>query len=408
MRVLLMNQFFWPDSAATSQFLTDVSRDLVSRGHEVHVICGGTYAETEPESRPKVVIHQVTSFEFSRSGIGRILSYASFYIGAIWKAFCVPRPDTVLTLTTPPLLSVIGTLLKAFKGSRFCIWEMDVYPDVAVDLGYIKAGGVIHRAIGIVADWSRKNADSVIVLGECMRARLLARGIQSEKIAIVENWADSTQIAVAPRHADRSSLLMLYSGNLGLAHDVETLIGAIHRLRDDARFRFLFIGGGPLRAELESFLRAQEITSVELRSYVPKAELGASLGAGDIGIVTQKAACCGSVVPSKVYGLLAAGRPILFIGPAASTPASIMRRHACGWHIDNGDVEGFVHLLNHLAEHPDEILAAGANGRLALEREFDRPFGTAHIIDQLFGTTSYRHSTSNNVYPEQVPPISVP
>ncbi|SDF22583.1 glycosyltransferase family 4 protein [Terriglobus roseus] len=408
MRVLLMNQFFWPDSAATSQLLTDVARDLVSRGYEVHVICGGTYAETDPESRPDVVVHRVQGFRFSRSAAGRILSYATFYIGATWKAFLVPKPDAVLTLTTPPLLSVVGALLKVFKGSRLCIWEMDVYPDVAVDLGYIKAGGIIHRVIGIVADWSRRNADAVIVLGECMRARLLARGIPNDTIATVENWADSTQIVVAPRNINPNSLLMVYSGNLGLAHDVETLTGAIRRLRDDARFRFLFVGGGSRRAELASFLQAESINSVDLRAYVPRAELGSSLGAGDIGVVTQRAACCGSVVPSKVYGLLAAGRPILFVGPGAATPASIVRRHACGWHIENGDVEGLVSLLNHLGKHPEEISAAGKNGRLALEREFDRPLGTARIINQLVGTTSFHHSTANNAYAEQVPPISVP
>jgi glycosyltransferase involved in cell wall biosynthesis len=403
-----MNQFFWPDSAATSQLLTDVARDLVVRGHEVHVICGGTYAEAAPEARPDVIVHRVQGFRFSRSAAGRILSYASFYIGATWKAFRVQKPDAVLTLTTPPLLSVVGTLLKVFKGSRLCIWEMDLYPDVAVDLGYIKAGGIINRAIGVIADWSRRNADSVIALGECMRTRLLARGIQNETIAIVENWADSTQIAVAPHNADHKSLQMVYSGNLGLAHDVETLIGAIRKLRDDVRFRFLFVGGGSRRAELTSFLQAESIHSVELRAYVPRAELGSSLSAADIGIVTQREACCGSVVPSKVYGLLAAGRPILFVGPGAATPASIVRRHACGWHIDNGDVEGLVRLLNHLVEHPDEISAAGRNGRLALEREFDRPLGTARIIDQLVGTTSYRHSTANNAYAKRVPPISVP
>jgi len=389
MRVLMMNQFFWPDSAATSQLLTDVARDLVALNHEVHVICGGAYAETAPDSRPDVVVHRVQGFRFSRSAFERILSYASFYIGATWKAFCVQKPDVVLTLTTPPLLSVVGAFLKIFRGSRFCIWEMDVYPDVAVDLGYIKAKGIIDRTLGIVADWSRRSADSVIVLGECMRARLLARGIKSETIAVVDNWADSTQILVAPRNPYCNSLFLVYSGNLGFAHDVETLIGAIRVLRNDARFRFLFVGGGSRHAELTSFLQTECIDSVELRAYVPRAELGSSLGAGDIGIVTQREACCGSVVPSKVYGLLAAGRPILFVGPEAATPALIVSRYACGWHIANGDIKGVVSLLNHLAEHPDEISAAGKNGRLALEREFDRPLGTARIINQLVGATSY-------------------
>ena len=124
--------------------------------------------------------------------------------------------------------------------------------------------------------------------------------------------------------------------------------------------------------------------------------------------MTQREACCGSVVPSKVYGLLAAGRPILFVGPGSATPASIVRRHACGWHINNGDAEGLVSLLNHLAQHPDEIVTAGKNARLALEQEFDRPLGTARIIDQLLGTTSRHHNTANNTYAKQAVPISVP
>jgi glycosyltransferase involved in cell wall biosynthesis len=388
MNVLLMNQFFWPDSAATSQLLTDVASDLVERGHSVQVICGGYYAETAAESVPAVSVYRVKGVRFSRGTFGRILSYATFYLGAAWRALTLPKPDVIMTLTTPPLLSVIGAAMKVFRGCRFCIWEMDLYPDVAIDLGYIKAGSVLDCVIGTIADWSRRKAEIIVVLGECMRARLLVRGIPSNKIAIVENWADGSQIHVSPHEPGRTGLHLVYSGNLGLAHDISTLISVIRELRHDARFRFFFIGGGARRSELSSFVVSEAITSVELQSYVARADLGASLGIGDIGLVTQRDACCGSVVPSKVYGLLAAGRPILFIGPASATPANIVRSHACGWHISIGDVEGLVKLLKHLVNHPEEVAAAGVCARKALEEHFDRSLSTSRIIHHLAGTAS--------------------
>jgi glycosyltransferase involved in cell wall biosynthesis len=181
------------------------------------------------------------------------------------------------------------------------------------------------------------------------------------------------------------SLQIVYSGNLGLAHDVGTMIAAMRDLRNDARFRFTFIGGGARRAELSAFTESESIPFVELLPYVPRADLGSSLGMGNIGLVTQREDCCGSVVPSKVYGLLAAGRPILFIGPAAATPARIIQKHKCGWHVSIGEADAVVQLLRHLADHPEEVIEAGSNARTALEQNFDRPLGTARIIHQLVG-----------------------
>ena len=145
MKILFINQFFWPDSAATSQLLGDLTRDLVARGHKVDVICGGTYAATDRTDAPNVAVHRVNGIGFSRGVLGRVSSYLSFYIGATWRALTVAQPDVIVTLTTPPLLSVVGALVHRLRGSRFYIWEMDMYPDVAVDLGYIGSGSLLHK-----------------------------------------------------------------------------------------------------------------------------------------------------------------------------------------------------------------------------------------------------------------------
>lgn len=398
MRILLLNQFFWPDTAATSQLLTDLARGLAERGHEIFVIAGDSgYGETDgAEGAPSVTLCRVRSLPFLRGTLGRVLSYASFYLGAALRALTLPRPDLVVTLTTPPLLSLLGNGVKLLRGSRHVIWEMDVYPDVAVDLGHFRKGGPADRIVGALADLSRRHADRIIVLGDCMRARLLARGVPAGKIAVADNWADGAAIVPLPRPAD-GRLTLLYSGNLGLAHDLDTITAAIAALQGDDRFRFLFAGSGGLRAELEAFCAAHRITSVELRGYVPRTSLSESLAVGDIGLVTQRDACLGSVVPSKVYGLLAAGRPVLFIGPAAATPAQIIRRFHCGWHIACGDSVSLIALLRSLADHPEAVAAAGARARETLLAHFDLPLGVDRIAD-ILGATG---STQGTPYPDQ-------
>ena len=134
MRLLLMNQFFSPSDMATRQLLTDLAHDLVRHGHAVDGIASDSGADTAAGTLPGIRIHRVGGTRFKRSTLGRMLSYLSFYAGAVWRAMTLIKPDVVLTLTTPPLLSLVGSLVK-LRGARFLVWEMDVYPDVAVDLG---------------------------------------------------------------------------------------------------------------------------------------------------------------------------------------------------------------------------------------------------------------------------------
>jgi colanic acid biosynthesis glycosyl transferase WcaI len=405
MKILLLNQFFWPDSSATSQMVTDLARGLTDRGHEVYSIsAGGGYAPADRGEAPPVIMHYVQALPFVRGKVGRVLSYASFYAGAMWRAFTTPKVDVVLTLTTPPLLSLLGNAIKMLRGTRHFIWEMDMYPDVAVDCGYFKAGGIADRSTGILADWSRRHADGVIALGECMRDRLLARGTTADKIYISYNWADSRAIPVLPFSGDTGRLTILYSGNLGLAHDLDTIFGAIRNLREDTRFRFIFVGSGGRREELSAFIDAEQINSIELRPYADRADLAKSLAIGDIGLVTQREVCCGTVVPSKVYGLLAAGRPILFIGPANAMPALIIRSFNCGWHVSVDDISHATTLLLHLIDHPLEVQAAGARGRQALLENFDLPLGIARIAE-IIGASSqlYPAEHSGNAVGQQSP-----
>jgi colanic acid biosynthesis glycosyl transferase WcaI len=388
MRLLFINQFFWPDTAATGQLLTDVARAAALGNCVVSVLCGRPdYGAVDGSPAPGVIILRCGPARFSRGKIRRVISYASFLGGAAWAALRAPRADVVVTLTTPPLLSLLGTALKMLRGSGHYIWEMDLYPDIATDLGVFRKGGPVGRIVGLLADWSRKHADGIIALGEDMKERLIARGVPAEKIHICENWADGGRIRPKPMPA--GPLRIHYSGNFGMAHDLETIKAAISVLRGDARFRFSFAGGGPGLRKLD-VLAIDPANHVEVRPYCSRDELGASLGAAHLGLVTQIPETAGSVVPSKTYGIMAAGRPLLYIGPKNATPARIIERFRCGFQVDPGDARGLVSLLERLASRRDELRAVGRRARRAFEEHYDRPASVARIWQVLGVTTNER------------------
>src|SRR5580700_345706 len=382
----MIDQFFWPDTAPTGRFLLDVACAAQSDEIEITAICGTSgYGTTDDTPRPPVRILRPSNTRFSRDIPGRMLSYLSFLAGAVVAGFRVGRPDTVITLTTPPLTSVFGRMLKLSRGCRHFIWEMDVYPDIAVDLGALKPHSLLTCVIGALADWSRRNADGVIVLGEEMKARLVARDIPEHKIYVAENWADG--IEIAPLSFPEGPLVVHYSGNFGLAHDFETISAAIRHYANDPRFQFVFAGSGARRQHIENFCRQQGIANALFHPYSSRAELGASLAEGHLGLVTQLPQTCGSIVPSKTYGIMAAGRPILYIGPREATPARMINGFQCGWQVSPGDRQGLAHLLETLDSERHLIFQAGARARDAFEKYYDRPIATARIV-KILGLTS--------------------
>ncbi len=380
MRIVFINQFFWPDGAATSQYLTDLTRFLAAQGHEVEVICGdSSYAQLgASEEEPPAVVHRIACSRFAGGLPSRLFSYASFFFGAIWRGLRVPAADVVVTLTTPPMLPVIGGVIKRVRGGKHFIWEMDLFPEALVDVGLMKQSSYLVRLLGYIADWARLQSDGVIALGDCMRRRLLDRGIPESQIHVAENWADGSKIFPLPVQRT-GSLRVLYSGNLGRTHDIDTIIYAMERLKGDPQFHFHFRGGGARRKELADSCHKRGIANISFDSYCRRDEMLDNLASGDIGLVTQREACLGTVVPSKVYGLLAAGRPILYIGPRQSTPAEIIRRFGCGWQVNCGNGQAVFELLKDLGLRRHEIAAAGARARMAFLDHYDLPKGAARI-----------------------------
>jgi colanic acid biosynthesis glycosyl transferase WcaI len=391
-RIVVISQFFGPDQSAVGQFLADFADGAAAAGHDVTVICGGDdYAagnaarssdqrensESAAEfrtDRGAIRIARVRTAAFSQSKMRKLLSYATFYSGAVWRALSIARPDVVVTLTAPPGLAWIGWLAQRARGCRHVAWEMDLYPDIAIALDIPVAAWTSP-----ILDFPRRRADTVIALGDCMKTRLQQHRIPEDRIIVAENWADGSAIFPLP-FPKLPPMRILYSGNLGLAHDVATIRAVIEHLADRPDFLFVFAGGGFARRELIEFCQERGIENISLQGYVRLPDLGASLAKCHIGLVTQKPTTLGAIAPSKIYGLMAAGRPVLYIGPASATPAVLIQKFDCGWHFDCGDEVGVTGLLLRLLQDPEELHRKGQNGRQAFIKNYDKPAGVARVM----------------------------
>jgi colanic acid biosynthesis glycosyl transferase WcaI len=368
LRFLFLNQFFWPDEAATSQLLYDVACEA-AKFADVTVLCGpAQYASSKGSAPPPGVnIRRVQAAGFGHGKLQKLLSYASFAAGATFHVLFGRRPDVVISMTTPPLLGLLGWVAQ-LRGARHIIWEMDLYPDVAVELGVFSRSGFLDKVTGWLADFPRHRANGIIALGPCMETRLRQRGICTTPIFIVHNWADGASIRPQPFVHD-GNLRVFYSGNMGLAHDFETVLPVL--TEPGAGILFRFSGGGPRRAELERACAG--LPHCSFTGYHAREELEKTFGENDLGLVTQYAATIGTLVPSKVYGILAAGRAVVYVGPAESTVGRLITDFQVGWRVENGDSAGLGRLFTRLQADREAVEATGRRAREVFAAHFDRP-----------------------------------
>jgi glycosyltransferase involved in cell wall biosynthesis len=340
--VVFVNRYFHPDHSATSQIASDLAFHLARRGWNVAAITSrqrydDPRARLESGSANGVRVQRVWSTRFGRGGLfGRAVDYLTFYASAFF-AMRRERDAIIIAMTDPPLMSVVAAL----AGKRVVNWVQDLFPEVAESLG-IRAPGVLRT----IRDWSLRRARTNVVLGERMAARV-------PKAVIIHNWADADLHPVPPAN---ERFTVGYSGNLGRAHEFETILGAMHRLPD---VRFLFTGGG---AQLEAVKRAAS-ANAEFRPYAPREQLSESLSAADAHLVSLQSSLEGLIVPSKFYGVLAVARPVLFIGARDGELARIIDEHRCGLVVAPGDVDGLTNAIATLARDRDAAAEMGHRGR---------------------------------------------
>ena len=395
MRILLLNQFYPPDVAATGQLLADLAEGLARGGYKVHMLCsrrvysggGGKYPAEQLING--VYIHRVAATGFGRGNIvGRLIDYLSFYVLAVWKALFLPRMNVCVALTTPPFIALCGVILRLLKGTRLVLWTMDLYPEVPVAYGVLKKGSLLHRNLACISRWIYRRASRIISLGEVMTERLVEAGAKTEEIITVHNWVPGE--VVRPISLGNSVLrrewnldgrvALMYSGNLGIGHELDTVVHAVKKLGEGVDLQVLFVGSGKMREPLGKLADELGLNCIEFRPPVSLDKLSDILAAGDIHLVSQKPGTQGLIVPSKLYGVLAAGRPTLFIGPEDCEPAIILRRSKAGIIVKPGDVDGVADALRKLTQNPQLRRTMGKRAREYYENNFGRDQSVSQII----------------------------
>lgn len=363
MKLVFFNRYYWPDRSATSQLLTDLATALAASGHEVLVVAGDRERDPAAARLPRherqagVEIRRLRATALARIGLfGRALDYLSFYTAALWFALRhVRRGNVVVAKTDPPLLGAVLAPALRLKGAALVNWLQDLYPEVAEELGVLRRSP-FTALLRWLRNRSLRAARMNVVIGERMRERVAAIA-GAERVIVTPNWSPplAATPAPSPDNPYRKELgvgddvLVAYSGNLGRAHRFESLLAAGQHLRERRGLRFVIIGDGPQKAAVEAAARERRLTNWAFLPLQRRERLADSLGAADVHVISLEPKLEGLIVPSKIYGVLAAGRPCIFIGAPDGEVAEILRRHDCGITVDPEDPAALVVAIERLA-----------------------------------------------------------
>ncbi|MBN8564999.1 MAG: EAL domain-containing protein [Leptolyngbya sp. UWPOB_LEPTO1] len=388
-QLTLVTQFYPPDFAATGQFMDELAQNLSKQGIEAQVFTGQpSYAfdtQTAPDTEwmDKVLVRRSRFLRGgSRKWAGRTVSSLAFCAHAIWHLLKPEHRGNVLLLTSePPFLQVIGWMLKLLFNIPFVTLVYDLYPEVAVELRVLSQNHWLIRFWDAVNRRVWNAADAIVVPCHTMRDRIVAKVPEvADKITIIHNWADPTWIkpiakctnAFAQEHQLVDTFTVLYSGNMGRCHDMDTILGAAIELKNEP-VEFLFIGGGPKQAAVMEQIKALKLTNCRFLPYQDKSLLPQSLTACDLSLVSVDTGMEGLVAPSKFYSALSAGRPVAIICEKHSYLRSLVADANCGAAINNGDSKGLAGFIRYLAKDPEMTQRMGQSGYRYIQ-EYFTPF----------------------------------
>jgi colanic acid biosynthesis glycosyl transferase WcaI len=391
-RILLLNLYYPPDTSATAKMAASFVAPL-SVEHQVTVVCGRpSYDPTErrrwrfwqTEQCGNVKIVRVGSTDYPRTQMGRrVLNYLSYGALSVPRALFLPC-DVVLAMTDPPFEGIVGAFVALLKGKPYVYNIRDMYPDMAVG-GSIVAPGFLSRVWEKLHRWALRRATRVIVLGEDMRDRIVAKGVDPQRVAIVRDGAEIVREETLETPVDAEVIqairgdfrfVVLHAGNLGFYGAWQTLIDAARQLSGDG-VGFVFVGDGVQRAQLEA--AAASSTNVRFFSFFAANKIPSVLAAADAHIVTIKRGLEGVVVPSKMYGILAAGRPIIAVAPKETDAAVLALRQGFGVAADPDKPEELVAAIRALASDPKRLADMGAAARAAAF-DYDRVKESAKFV----------------------------
>lgn len=393
----IYSEYFYPEMASTGQLMSELARGLSERGFDVRAITNQpNYQGHKGVELPKrevvdgVSIIRILATRFFKDNLAlRLINWLSFSVSAFFYSIFKRRPDgeVSLFLSNPPILPLVGLLLRKLKGEKYVVLLHDIYPDMGVALDIVGENNLFARLWERANSRIYDNAEKVIVLGKGMRNTLLSKSVYSlseSDIAVIHNWEDPDFITPKSKSDNQfakengyvSKMVVLYSGNLGQHHDLETLIQAAG-LVESLPIQFVFIGEGAQKAKLRHMVNSKNLENVDFHPYQPREKLPDTLTCGDISVVSEDKRAEGLCVSSKLYSSLAAGNAILGLVGSESDVAQVISEGDCGLRADQGDYKKLAEHLRHWLDNKEELEEMGRNARKHFERNFtlDRAVG---------------------------------
>lgn len=363
-RYLILSQVYVPDPAAVGQHLHDAAVALVKRGHSVQVICSSRGYDDPDRVYPKREVIEGVSVRryglplFSKSNMLLRLFGSAWAMAAIFfLALFGSRCDTVIFSTSPPMVGLLAIMVASLKRASTIYWAMDLNPDQLAAMGKLSPRSPVYRVIETVNRIILSRSSLTVTLDRFMKQRLIENGRKPKEVLVLPPWAPAPADHPVPheqnrfraRHGLAGKFVVMYSGNHSPANPLETIIRAAVVLKHDDRIRFAFVGGGLEKRRVQAIATEHCLKNILDLPYQPMAELPHSLSAADVHVVTLGTSMVGIVHPCKVYGAMAVGRPILFVGPRPSHVTDILDQHDVGRAVQHGDVDGCVAAIRGLA-----------------------------------------------------------
>ncbi|HET7536698.1 MAG TPA: glycosyltransferase family 4 protein [Candidatus Didemnitutus sp.] len=381
-RVIFVNRVYWPSETATAQLLTDLAESLVARGWPVHVITAGSGAG----ERNGVIIHCVGAVQPPGGLLVRARHHREFARCARAQLSTLVQPgDIVVLKTDPPLLAAACTALAQSRGARVVQWIQDIYPEI-VPAHF----GAWIAPLFWLQKWRRNRAwhaaDLCLPVGADMRKMVLAQGTRADQVVVMPNWAPRELDTPAnPAEVDAlrrawglaEKFVVAYSGNLGRVHEFDTVLGTAKMLRAHPEIVVFFIGDGPRLAEVQADAERRQLTNIRFLPPQPRAKLAASLAVADVQLVTLRPGFERLVNPSKLAGILAAGRPAIYVGAPGGEISELLEREKCGFSAPAGNPLELYGAIRGIRFQPEQAATFGRNARACYTRHFSLGAATA-------------------------------
>lgn len=386
--ILLFNRSFWPDIESTGQLLTQLCEQLAKK-YRVTVIVGRSYYAEKENFRAGrfyvrgiwngIEILRVRHTRFWKGHLlGRMMNWLTYSVLAFLVTLRM-HPTMIIACTDPPFMGIVAMAIGYLKSIPFVYYCMDLYPDFALEIGQLKEG-FVSRVFDYFNKKALYKADLIVSLGVSMRDRLKAKGISEERIRIIPHWVDTSAIRPISKKDNyflqkfglTNKFILMYSGNIGLSQDFSSILKSITMLEDPSSFYLVFIGEGSGKEALKKQAQSLGLKNVLFLIYQPQDKLSFSLGMADLHLVLLKKGMAGASVPSKVYGIMAAGRAYLAISDEESEPARLACELGCGVWAAPEDTKAITKVIGWALNHPDELEKMGERGRRISETRFDK------------------------------------